>query len=532
MPEHEHLEPPTSPAPRLRGRPKEEFRPTTRNFEKAKKKARGLFLRAKESFYGRWTYPYIALGQLAIPVSRETLEAAIAATSTNSKLYLMVLYLLIGSIRDRESDNLMIPIELIQSLCNRRIKTYHELECALNPMGIRMVTNTPYAGRVRHIETLSLSPDLEELRDRIIRDKGIGETYWLHNGRRVSQASIAGVKDLSTEIANPNSPESLHWLLCELNAPGRRYEKLISIAQEIRTAIIGTGQPLDTASERDVIHLRKIEVNPQPKYHEVRKSNRLYASNSFPLLSRSTRKALIAKAGWMELDLKYSQTSIARNLLGLNDLDIYLNHPAGFWMSMLDDLGHARSAENKQALKNCIYRLVFGGSLVWVANCPKLRFYGKPPTQTEIQIATSLRASSVGTSIGKSLSNVRKKIRRKRFIVDAFGIKYDLNHLVISNDLAINNTEEITNKAVRSLQSRWIQSFEYAILSKATLSMFDKYGGEVALVGWLHDSVILERLTCTNAGAWKARLQAEVKEAEEVVYGEFGILPKHRLGIE
>jgi len=225
-----------------------------------------------------------------------------------------------------------------------------------------------------------------------------------------------------------------------------------------------------------------------PTYKQVGNSERLFTmGDSAAYLSSDIRDILFS--GTWSADLSNAHLVIAARLWGLDNLLALIEEKKKIWPYLLQELQLPETKKEKAALKTAIYATV----------------YGKPVPQLKGQITRELgkevTALYMELPMTATLLNGRDRhmdgIRACGGITDAYGKFHTLT-----------DTGEEGEKAVRTLLSREVGSYEFKVMSAAA-EVIHGSKGQAWIPLWLHDGIYVKFRDDKRAEGW----QREITEA-------------------
>lgn len=506
-------------------------------FKKAVKKAKNQLELARIRECGRLYYPLRAVLDIHIPVSQETYSEFERIVGIHSDYQFVLLFILFGSLIDKEYQEKMISSEIIEALrLDSMITSCENLASGLDTAFGLKFEFKQIPNKLTQFNISEIFGDIEEFRQKVIKEVPATDGVWLTTGGRVTKTTLnqrAELEALLERADLPKQNDTQNKLLEILHQKRRAYKCFQTAAQKVHRSITKKACELTPRQMRDVLFLKQVIIKPQPTYHAVKKTKRIYADSGYPLLSRESRHQIIHEAGLYELDLKSAQLVIVRNVFQATWLDEYLNEPRGFWNRIMEESAIEPTQDYKAAVKRCTYRIVFGGNLNQAIFDTRL---DTPEARREAEVAEILKDHPIYRRLTKEMIAATQQIRKQGYTIDSYGNKLDKDHKIVQEGCSFitfgEQPEEqqaeylITAKEARSLLAHTIQSIEFRILAQTIIARNGINGME--LRGWMHDGAILKMSSNqTKRESTMKQIEEQIQETESEIYQELGI-PKHQ----
>jgi hypothetical protein len=305
------------------------------------------------------------------------------------------------------------------------------------------------------------------------------ETVWFFNGSLVSQGKVdAEVRRYMAQIRlladGVEADHPAYELLTLLNqTPPHKMAQLLRVNKAATLAEFDA-MPEDSPYKRRRKQCAKHnlqavrDMTGKMVYQAVEKSPRLYTLGpTIHCLPRRLRKSLLS--GCVSLDARACQLAIVARRWNIPGLLKFLETGRNIWKELLTYIGGDDSC--KETLKPAIYGIVFGMTM-WrlrqllsggddkvpgLPDVKMVRLFLKHPLIKELLQARRARMDS---------------LRRDRFIVDAFGRRFDYRG---------------HDKQLRSLLAQEVQSYEvYLMLSLLPVFRAER---DLTVISFLHDGV-------------------------------------------
>lgn len=415
-----------------------------------------------------------------VPVSSAFRSAIFDCYSLSSEFHhLLSCYLLFGSFLDDVSEVPVTDRITVATLEGRRAAALSGNYCAedaltrfQNETGIVLNISEPVfmTGKAR-TASIVLSPELERLYFQSVSEN-IREVFFI-SGKKFSLRKkdkyverLAKLRIDQTSLLDAKRPNFETAAYLNKLSP-RGFQKFAENLPEAREYVLS---PQSKMSERKQKHqlniLNSLDSYFPPTYQQVKNSERLFAiGNSAMYLSKPVREILF-KSCW-KADLSNAHLVIAARLWGLDDLLTRIERVGKIWPSLLSSL--QLEPEKKDDVKKIIYSAVYGMSEKGLKYQIKEKL-GKEIVKKFLEhevVAPLLNAREV----------VMDDIRANGGIIDAYGKWHYLED--------VQSEEE---KAVRTLLSRQIGSYEFRVMSKAA-KVARESESRIRIPLWLHDGI-------------------------------------------
>lgn len=288
-------------------------------------------------------------------------------------------YLCFGTAKDKTSGNLLLPSS--QLACFEEKQNYHASKnyCgsdliarfrAHTGIGLHVSRYDSREGRCRTVVSFDLSDEIEALVEAERRNMWIKQDRcYFVDGRkynaklqrqyyRMTQAEATGLMlESGCDRTINEDTRKIGEYMNEL--PRNRFTKIMTHMEE---AIQFVQKIENSESRRYNLNLLKaISDQPQPFYapSERGRTVRLFSYNQSLLsLSRSVRQ--IITQDWFEADLRSSQLAIIGKQWDIPFVVNFLKSGNSVWDYLCQMIGVEFSKQNKDAIKECLYSLIFG----------------------------------------------------------------------------------------------------------------------------------------------------------------------------
>ena len=225
-----------------------------------------------------------------------------------------------------------------------------------------------------------------------------------------------------------------------------------------------------------------------PTYQQVENSERVFAvGKSAAYLSSSVRKILFESC-W-HTDLNNAHMVIAARLWGLDDLLTLIESETSIWPYLIRNLG--LKIEDKDNLKTIVYATVYGMKKGGIRK-KIIDTLGKQHVKT-------IMNNMIIVELLDAREIAMEKIRENGGITDAYGKFHSLN--------SVNYPAE---KAIRTLLSREVGSYEFRVMAPAAKIAEDSKG-RIRIPLWLHDGIYVAFRDAHRAKSYKQQIRDAVQ---------------------
>lgn len=373
---------------------------------------------------------------------RDELLLHYPALKKDKQLLKLAIWLIFSRFKDDETENIVIPSELLASIEGKldefdsRNYLAWELisEFATKVTSISITSWSYTSNKAREVDSVSWKKEVVKLINQELRNELGGKRVFLLSGEPYNRKALLKRKALQ-KFENiytlRHKPVVEQVFIAEyINAlPLGVFEAMYS--KNIDNALL-TAKRLENADHHlGVLHNLRDDAKPIVKF--VANSPRLFASG-MTLMNLKSEPRKVLMTGTTDIDVRNCQLRIAGKLWDIPELKPILKDGRSFW----DYVGGIINLEKKQ-IKTATYSILFGGSK---------RLLNKQLGERQAE----LMELPIFKAIIKSRNKRMREVRKQAGCFNAFGkwLKTDGS-----------------NKSLRSIIAQEIQSYELQIMTKA-----------------------------------------------------------------